>query len=190
MAQPNTAATGTAMTKRTPIWPPSAGASEGYRGALRRALAIDHSNDRTKAFGWNNLALTEGRQGRAEAALAHHGQALAIARQMASPSAVRTVLLGLGETSLRIGRPAEDEFRQALRLAREARYPMHEALALDGLAHATGDPAYWRQALAIFADLGVAQADLVRQHLADPAGRWCDLCPATAPVVAVAGRSV
>jgi hypothetical protein len=95
------------------------------------------------------------------------------------------VLLGLGETSLRIGRPAEDDFQQALRLARDARYPMHEALALDGLAHATGDLAYWREALAIFTDLGVAQADLVRQHLADPDGRWCDLCPATA--VAVAG---
>ncbi len=38
---------------------------------------------------------------------------------------------------------------------------------------------YWREALAIFTDLGVAQAELVRRHLADPAGRWCDLCPAT-----------
>ncbi|HEY7101282.1 MAG TPA: BTAD domain-containing putative transcriptional regulator [Mycobacteriales bacterium] len=157
-------------------------------GYLRRALAIDHDNDRTKAFGWNNLALTEGRQGRAEAALQHHRRALAIARRLHSPSAVRTVLLGLGETSLRIGRPAADDFRQALRLARDARYPMHEALALDGLAHATGELAHWREALAIFTDLGVAQADLVRRHLADPAGRWCDLCPATAPVaVAVAG---
>ena len=101
---------------------------------------------------------------------------------------MRTVLLGLGETSLRIDRPAEDEFRQALRLARDARYPMHEALALDGLAHATGDPTYWREALPIFTDLGVAQADLVRRHLADPAGRWCDLCPATAGTSAVAGH--
>jgi tetratricopeptide (TPR) repeat protein len=157
-------------------------------GYLRLALAIDHDNARTRAFGWNNLALTEGRQGRAEAALQHHRRALAIARQLHSPSAVRTVLLGLGETSLRIDRPAEDEFRQALRLARDARYPMHEALALDGLAHATGDPAYWREALPIFTDLGVAQADLVRQHLADPAGRWCDLCPATAGTSAVAGQ--
>jgi hypothetical protein len=90
------------------------------------------------------------------------------------------VLLGLGETSLRIGRPAGREFRQALRLAREARYPMHEALALDGLAHATGDPTHWRAALPIFTELGVAQADLVRRHLADPGGHWCDLCPATA----------
>jgi tetratricopeptide (TPR) repeat protein len=162
------------------------GEASGY---LRRALAIDHPNDRTKAFGWNNLALTEGRQGRAEAALQHHRRALAIARRLPSPSAVRTVLLGLGETSLRIGRPAEDDFRQALQLAREARFPMHEALALDGLAHATGELGYWREALAIFTDLGVAQADLVSRHLADPAGRWCDLCPATAPVaVAVAGQ--
>ena len=155
-------------------------------GYLRRALAIDHDNGRTRAFGWNNLALTEGRQGHAEVALQHHRRALALARRLHSPSAVRTVLLGLGETSLRIGRPAEVDFRQALQLAREARYPMHEALALDGLAHATGDPAHWRAALAIFTDLGVAQADLVRRHLADPTGRWCDLCPATAGA-AVAG---
>jgi tetratricopeptide (TPR) repeat protein len=153
-------------------------------GYLRLALAIDHDNGRTRAFGWNNLGLTEGRQGRAEAALQHHRRALAIARQLHSPSAVRTVLLGLGETSLRIGRPAEDDFRQALRLARDARYPMHEALALDGLAHATGDPTYWRAALAIFTDLGVAQADLVRRHLTAPAGRWCDLCPTTAATAA------
>jgi DNA-binding SARP family transcriptional activator/tetratricopeptide (TPR) repeat protein len=157
-------------------------------GYLRQALAIEHDSGRTRAFGWNNLALTEGRQGRAEAALRHHRRALAIAGQLDSPSAVRTVLLGLGETSLRIGRPAGDEFRRALHMAREARYPMHEALALDGLAHATGEPAYWREALVIFTDLGVAQADLVRQHLADPHGRWCDLCPATA-AAAVAGRA-
>ena len=158
-------------------------------GYLRRALAIDHDNGRTRAFGWNNLALTEGRQGRADAALAHHRRALALARQLGSPSAVRTVLLGLGETSLRIGRTAAAEFDQALGLAREARYPMHEALALDGLAHATGDPAYWRAALPIFTELGVAQADLVRRHLDDPARQWCDLCPAAARR-AVAGQLV
>ena len=92
---------------------------------------------------------------------------------------MRTVLLGLGETSLRLGRPAaEPSSGRRWGWPGTARYPMHEALALDGLAHATGDPAYWREALAIFTDLGVAQAELVRRHLADPAGRWCDLCPA------------
>lgn len=162
-------------------------------GYLRRALAIEHDNGRTRAFAWNNLALTEGRLGRADAALAHHRLALALARDLRSASAVRTVLLGLGETSLRLGRPAAAEFRQALALARSGRFRMHEALALDGLAHATGDPAHWRAALAIFLDLGVDQAELVRRHLADPGGRWCDLCPAAATATGsavAAGRSV
>ena len=146
---------------------------------LRRALALDRSNPRTTAMGWNNLALTEGRLGRAEAALTHHRQALELARRIDSASAQRGILLGLGETSLRLGRPAAEPFRQALELARAGRFRMQEALALDGLAHATGDRARWREALEIFLDLGVAdRAALVGHHLADPGTAWCDLCRA------------
>jgi hypothetical protein len=87
----------------------------------------------------------------------------------------------MGETALRLGVPAVTPFRQALELARAGRFRMQEALALDGLAHATGDPAYWREALAILIDLGVDRADLVRRHLADPAARSCDLCRASHP---------
>jgi DNA-binding SARP family transcriptional activator/tetratricopeptide (TPR) repeat protein len=151
-------------------------------GYLRRALAIEHGDPRTRALGWNNLALTEGRTGRRAAALAHHRQALALARRCGSASAERAVLLGLGESALRLGLPAEEPFREALELARRGRFRMQEALALDGLAHATGDPAHWRDALAILADLGVDRADLVRDHLADPDTPWCDLCgPGTRP---------
>jgi DNA-binding SARP family transcriptional activator len=153
-------------------------------GYLRRALAIEHDDARTTALGWNNLGLTEGRLGQAGAALEHHRHALALARRAGSASAVRAILLGLGETSLRLGRPAADPFRQALKLARAGRFRMQEALALDGLAHATGDVAHWRAALAIFTDLGVPQAELVRQHLADSETApdsetaCCDLCRA------------
>ena len=151
-------------------------------GYLRRALAIEHGDARTVALGWNNLALTEGRLGLAGPALDHHRHALAVARGSGSASAERAILLGLGETSLRLGRPAAVAFRQALEQARAGRFRMQEALALDGLAHATGDTGYWRAALAILTDLGVPQADLVRQHLADPAGRSCDLCRAASTV--------
>ena len=155
---------------------------------LRRALALDRSNPRTTALGWNNLALAEARLGRRETALAHHGHALELARRIDSPSALRAILLGLGETSLRLGRPAAEPFREALELARAGRSRMHEALALDGLAHATGNPAYWREALTILVDLGVGRAELVRHHLDDPDTAWCDLCRA-APSPSSAGAA-
>jgi DNA-binding SARP family transcriptional activator/tetratricopeptide (TPR) repeat protein len=151
-------------------------------GYLRRALAIDHHNPRTTALGWNNLGLAEGRLGRRTAALKHHRRALSLARRIGSASAERAILLGLGETSLRLGEAATEPFREALKLARAGRFRMHEALALDGLAHATGDPAHWHEALAIFTELGVAQAELVRQHLDDPGSARCDLCRAAHPV--------
>lgn len=154
---------------------------------LHRALALDRSNPRTTALGWNNLALAEARLGRPDAAVTHHGRALALARRLGSTSALRPILLGVGETSLRLGRPAAEPFRQALALARAGGFRMQEALALDGLAHATGEQARWRQALSIYADLGVAdRAELVRRHLAEPGRRWCDLCRA-APAPTDAG---
>jgi len=159
-------------------------------GHVRRALSIEHDNLRTRALGWNNLGLTEGRFGLVDAALGHHRQALALARRAGSPSAVRAILLGLGETSLRLGLPAAEPFRQALAMARAGRFRMHEALALDGLAHATGDRAYWEDALAIFADLGVGQADLVRRHLSAPGVAGCDLCRVVPEVGATRRRSV
>jgi DNA-binding SARP family transcriptional activator/tetratricopeptide (TPR) repeat protein len=145
---------------------------------LRRALATP-GGDRYAALARNNLALAEARLGRGDAAVALHRQALAEARAAGSVPAVRAILLGLGETSLRLGLPAEQPFREALRLARAGRFRMQEALALDGLAHASGDPTHWRGALSILTDLRVTdRADLVRRHLADPAGRCCDLCRA------------
>jgi DNA-binding SARP family transcriptional activator/tetratricopeptide (TPR) repeat protein len=147
-------------------------------GYLRRALAIEHDNLRTVALAWNNLGLTEGRLGQREAALDHHRAALKLARQIGSRSAERGILLGLGETSLRLGLPACEPFAEALDLARAGRFRMQEGLALDGLAHATGDTRYWHDALAIFTDLGVDQASLVQHHLAEPGFPWCDLCRA------------
>jgi DNA-binding SARP family transcriptional activator len=146
---------------------------------LRRALATA-GGARTAPLARNNLGLAQARLGRGAAAVESHRQALDQARRAGSVAAERAVLLGLGETSLRLGLPAQRPFTEALRLARAGRFRMQEALALDGLAHATGDPAWWWEALAILTDLHVTdRVDLVRRHLADPAGRWCDLCRAT-----------
>jgi tetratricopeptide (TPR) repeat protein len=158
-------------------------------GYLRRALAITHDNPRTTALGLNNLGLAEGRLGHRDAALDHHRRALALARQAGSSAAERAVLLGLGETSLRLGLPAEAPFRRARDLARRGRFRMQEALALDGLAHATGERGAWYEALAIFTDLGVAQAGLVRAHLDSPGTPCCDLCRVASPVNATRQRA-
>jgi tetratricopeptide (TPR) repeat protein len=157
---------------------------------LREALALTHDNLRITALGWNNLALTEGRLGQRREALEHHRLALDLARRIGSAAAERGILLGLGETSLRLGVSAEEPFRQTLELARAGRFRMQEALALDGLAHATGDPAYWHAALAILAELGVPRADLVRRHLENPEAACCDLCRAASPVAAARPRPV
>jgi DNA-binding SARP family transcriptional activator len=156
-----------------------AGRDREATGYLRRALARD---TRVTALARNNLGLAEARLGRGAAAVSLHREALEHARRAGNAAAVRAILLGLGETSLRLGLPAEQPFQEALRLARAGRFRMQEALALDGLAHATGNRAWWREALTILTDLGVERADLVRRHLADPGGRWCDLCRAPSTV--------
>jgi tetratricopeptide (TPR) repeat protein len=150
---------------------------------LQRALAIPHDNLRARALGWNNLGLAEGRLGHLDEALKHQRKGLALARRSRKPNATCGILLGIGETSLRFGLPAAEPFREAIVLAREGRFRIQEAIALDGLAHATGDHAYWEEALEIFDELGVKRADMVRRHLARPDARHCDLCSADlAPV--------
>ncbi|MFI9812519.1 AfsR/SARP family transcriptional regulator [Saccharothrix variisporea] len=147
---------------------------------LRASLAVEHGNARITALAVNNLALTEGRLGEPERAMAHHREALALARSAGLPTAERAVLLGTGETALRLGLVAEARtaFRAAVELARAGRFRIQEALALDGLAHATGDPAHWRAALAILRDLGVPRAEAVAAHLAAPGEPCCELCGA------------
>jgi tetratricopeptide (TPR) repeat protein len=147
---------------------------------LRASLAVEHGNPRITALAVNNLALTEGRLGEPERAMAHHREALALARSTGLPTAERAVLLGMGETALRLGLVAEARtaFRAAVESARAGRFRIQEALALDGLAHATGDPAHWRAALAILRDLGVPRAETVASHLAAPGEPCCELCGA------------
>ncbi|TDP91842.1 AfsR/SARP family transcriptional regulator [Labedaea rhizosphaerae] len=145
-------------------------------GYLRAALAIEHDDVRVRALTVNNLALTEGRLGAADKAMRHHREALALARAARLPTAERGVLLSMGETALRLGLPAEEAFREALDLARAGRFRIQEALALDGLAHATGDQGHWRAALAILTDLGVPRAGVVARHLANPGLPCCELC--------------
>ena len=68
--------------------------------------------------------------------------------------------------------PALASFRAALALATQAGDRFEQARALDGIARVLAtagrrDQArdHWQRALAIFSDLGVPEADRVRDHL-------------------------
>jgi tetratricopeptide (TPR) repeat protein len=159
-----------------------AGRDREAEGFLREALAIDARSPRLTALTLGNLGLVSARLGRRDAALDLHREAIALAQECGAPLVECAAELGLGETLLRIGEPDPRPFEYALTRARAHEFGIQEAIALDGLAHVTGEPEHWWQALGIFARLGVAQAELVRAHLADPAGTHCDLCRAPSPV--------
>lgn len=158
-------------------------------GFLREALTIEGRSPRLTSLALGNLGLVNARLGRRAAALDLHHEAIALARGSAAPTVECAAELGLGETLLRIDEPDPGPFEHALALARANEHGIQEAIALDGLAHVTGEPEYWWQALGIFARLGVAQAQLVRAHLADPTSAHCDLCRASSPVNGARQRS-
>jgi DNA-binding SARP family transcriptional activator/tetratricopeptide (TPR) repeat protein len=142
----------------------------------RLALAVDGANDRLRAGAWCNLALASARLGEHDDALRWHHRAVELAERGGEPTVRVHTYLGLGETLLRLGSPAAVWFERSLELSRHQGTRIQEAIALDGLAHVTGDLDAWRAAAVIFDELGLAQAELVRRHLADPDGWWCDLC--------------
>jgi tetratricopeptide (TPR) repeat protein len=155
----------------------------------RQSLAVDGVNDRLRASAWCNLALASARLGAREDALRWHHRAVELAERLGENTVRVHAYLGLGETLLRLGAPAGIWFERSLELSRDQGTRIQEAIALDGLAHATGDLDAWRAAATIFDELGLPQAELVRRHLADPGGRWCDLCASGPTRASGAGRA-
>jgi DNA-binding SARP family transcriptional activator len=142
----------------------------------RRALSIPEADSVVRALAWCNLGLATARTGGADAAMAMHRRALMEADNSGDLSVRCAVNLGLGETSLRLGQQASGPFRTAFALAEQQSNRIQQAIALDGLAHATRKSVYWQSALDIYTALGVPQADLVRRHLSEPDRPHCDLC--------------
>lgn len=142
----------------------------------RRALGMKDVGGGVRALAWCNLGLATARAGAPDEAITLHRRAITEADDCGELSVRCAAHLGLGESSLRLGRPATESFRTALTLAELQSNRIQQAIALDGLAHATHDSAYWHPALAIYRSLGVPQADLVRRHLDDPDRPQCDLC--------------
>lgn len=153
----------------------------------RRALSIPEASPVARALAWCNLGLATARTGGAAVAMTMHRRALREAEDSGDLSTRCAANLGLGESSLRLGRLAAGPFRTALALAEQQSNRIQQAIALDGLAHATHEASYWQSALNIYTSLGVPQADLVRRHLSEPDRPQCDLCAVSRSVSSRSG---
>jgi DNA-binding SARP family transcriptional activator/Flp pilus assembly protein TadD len=105
----------------------------------------------------------------------HHQQSLAAMRKVGDRNSESEVLNDLGETYLAMGSAdqAVVHHESALALAREVHVRPQEARAHNGIAHALRgtDPDaardHWRQALDIYLEIGVPEADEIRRRLDD-----------------------
>jgi DNA-binding SARP family transcriptional activator/tetratricopeptide (TPR) repeat protein len=128
-----------------------------------------------KAYTLTSLGGVDLRQGDHSRAADHHRQALALFRETGDRAGEAEALNGLGEACLATGRAghAREQHAAALDLASQIGERYWQARAHEGLArtdHAAcdGDQArhHWQQALALYASLGVPEADQVRSVLA------------------------
>jgi tetratricopeptide (TPR) repeat protein len=144
---------------------------------LQQALALHREiGDRTgEASALTGLGSVACRQGYYQEAASHHRQALALFRQIGRRAGEAEARNGLGAVLLATGQPsrAHAEHAAALTLAIQSGDQYEQARARCGLgasSQAVGDPGqagdHWRRALACYSDLGLAEADEVRAHLA------------------------
>lgn len=136
--------------------------------ALHRKLA----NGSGEANSLNQIGVVYRLRGEYTEAIDHHEQALELTRDVGDHSEME-VLNELGETCLAAGLTdrAREHHAHALRLAVSTDQRHQQAKAHNGIAqtlqHVDPDAAreHWRQALVIFDDLGVPEADHVRAQL-------------------------
>jgi tetratricopeptide (TPR) repeat protein len=145
---------------------------------LRRTLDIawEFSDRRFEAEVLIELAEVCRRLGRHTEAIEHLDRARDIAREIGEPLVEMAVFNGLGDTlrAMRQTRDGLGHHRSALAMARRMGDRYQLARALDGIAHArheTGHTAlarrHWTNALAIFTELEVPEAEQVRGQLAE-----------------------
>ena len=113
--------------------------------------------------------------GRFEEAFQHYRNVLTRAEEVGSPDLESIVRNGYGQTLCAVGRHTEggEQHELALELSEQTGDRYQQAIAIDGLAraaHAAGrrDEArtLWRDALARYSQMGVPEADAVRESLA------------------------
>lgn len=145
-----------------------------YRQALAIAREGGERND--EAFALNGLGVVLRRQGRHVEALGLHQQALAIARDTANRPVETSALNGLAEVAHAEGDPrlACVSHEAALSLAQAIGERYQEARAHEGIARALDamgrrDDARrrLRDALGLYRDLRLPEADRIAHHLAD-----------------------
>ncbi|TDP97746.1 AfsR/SARP family transcriptional regulator [Labedaea rhizosphaerae] len=164
-----------------------------YRAAIdwsERALAItgrhgEHGarERRDAAATRTTIGLALGRLGDPERALREHRSAITMARQAGAVATTCQAVLGLAETAYALGdlACAAANFREALDTANANGLRFHQAIALEGLAHACAeaDPqsasARWAAAARILGELGSSYEAQPLAHLDSPDAD-CDLC--------------
>ena len=134
----------------------------GSRSGEARSLAV--------------LGEAELQRGNCDQAADCQRQSLAIYRANGDRTGEATALNGLGEVLLAAGRPADAHVLHAaaLGITNDSGERYEQARSHRGLArsyHAEGDPGlashHWQQALALYAALGVPEADQIRAQLSD-----------------------
>jgi DNA-binding SARP family transcriptional activator/tetratricopeptide (TPR) repeat protein len=157
-----------------------------YQGQGRYDEAADHHQQALRSYretgnrtgqanALDNIGEVRRRQGRFQQAAADLQLALALYQELGDRAGEAITLDSLGETLHAIGEHGQARARHtaALALAVETGNRYEQARAHNGLArshHAGGElaaaRAQWQQALALYTDLGVPDADAVRQQLA------------------------
>ena len=134
----------------------------------------DKTNDQRVAGNFlTSLGAVYAKLGRPAEAIEHHRRALELIRDVGERATESAILNNLGTVHLATGQDeqAAGYHQQALALARDGAYRQEEANAHNGIGNALrgSDPEgareHWRQALAIYEQLGVPRADEVRRHL-------------------------
>ena len=148
-------------------------AAEHHQQALALARKIGDRDDEGRAL--NNLGDLCRRTGRHERAIDHYELALSRYRDLGDPHGQARALNGLGEVARAAGDPvrALAAHAEAHQHASKIGQRHEQARADCGLGHAHHDLGdaeqareQWRQALALYEELGVPEADDVRTHLA------------------------
>ncbi|MFL6125295.1 tetratricopeptide repeat protein [Actinophytocola sp.] len=142
---------------------------------LRQSCALaEATNDQRVAGNFlTSLGAVYHRLGRPAEAIEHHRRALRLIRDVGERATESAVLNNLGVVHLATGQDeqAVGYHQQALSLARDGAYRQEEANAHHGIGNALlatdpdGAREHWRQALAIYDQLGVPKADEVRRQL-------------------------